>query len=102
VVDASTLSPMVTWGTTPGQVIPVTGAVPEPTSDGERRALEYMDLRAGTPIQEIRLNRVFIGSCTTSRSGDLRAAAEVVQGRRVAAGVQAMVVPGPAQVKAQA
>ena len=102
VVDASTLSPMVTWGTTPGQVIPVTGAVPEPTSDGERRALEYMDLRAGTPIQDIRLNRVFIGSCTNSRIGDLRAAAEVVQGRRVAAGVHAMVVPGSAQVKAQA
>jgi 3-isopropylmalate/(R)-2-methylmalate dehydratase large subunit len=102
VVDASALSPMVTWGTTPGQVVPVSAAVPEPRSDGEERALEYMDLRPGTPMREIRLDRVFIGSCTNSRIGDLRAAAKVVEGRRVADGVRAMVVPGSQQVKAQA
>jgi 3-isopropylmalate/(R)-2-methylmalate dehydratase large subunit len=102
VVDASALSPMVTWGTTPGQVVPVSAAVPEPSSEGEQRALEYMDLRPGTPMEEIRLDRVFIGSCTNSRIGDLRAAAKVVRGRRVADGVHAMVVPGSQQVKAQA
>jgi 3-isopropylmalate/(R)-2-methylmalate dehydratase large subunit len=102
VVDASALGPMVTWGTTPGQVVPVTDRVPEPRSDEEDRALRYMDLRPGTPMQDIRLDRVFIGSCTNSRIGDLRAAAKVVEGRRVAAGVDAMVVPGSVQVKAQA
>jgi 3-isopropylmalate/(R)-2-methylmalate dehydratase large subunit len=102
VVDASALSPMVTWGTTPGQVIGVTDTVPEPATEGEERALQYMDLRPGTPIQEVRLDRVFIGSCTNSRIGDLRAAAAVVKGRRVAEGVHAMVVPGSGQVKAQA
>jgi 3-isopropylmalate/(R)-2-methylmalate dehydratase large subunit len=102
VVDASGLSPMVTWGTTPGQVVGVTDAVPEPTTEGEQRALQYMDLRPGTPMQEVRLDRVFIGSCTNSRIGDLRAAAAVVEGRRVAEGVHAMVVPGSGQVKAQA
>jgi len=101
-IDAAAISPMVTWGTTPGMVVPVTDAVPEPRSDGEQRALEYMGLRPGTPITEIRLDRVFIGSCTNSRIGDLRAAAEVVRGRRVADGVYAMVVPGSQQVKAQA
>jgi 3-isopropylmalate/(R)-2-methylmalate dehydratase large subunit len=101
-VDASALSPMVTWGTTPGQVVQVTGVVPEPRSDGEERALTYMDLRPGTPMQEIRLDRVFIGSCTNSRIGDLRAAAAVVQGRKVASSVNAMVVPGSVQVKHQA
>jgi 3-isopropylmalate/(R)-2-methylmalate dehydratase large subunit len=102
VVDAAALSPQVTWGTTPGMVVPVTAAVPEPRDDGDERALEYMDLRPGTPIEEIALDRVFIGSCTNSRIGDLRAAAEVVKGRRVAASVNAMVVPGSQQVKAQA
>ncbi|MEA2309033.1 MAG: 3-isopropylmalate/(R)-2-methylmalate dehydratase large subunit, partial [Thermoleophilaceae bacterium] len=68
-VDASAISPQVTWGTTPGMVAPVTGAVPEPSSEGEERALKYMDLRPGTPIQEIELDRVFIGSCTNSRIG---------------------------------
>src|SRR4051812_15243646 len=102
VVDVAALSPMVTWGTTPGQVVGVTDAVPEPRSDGERRALDYMDLRPGTPIRDIRLDRVFIGSCTNSRIGDLRAAAAVVEGRRVAPGVEAMVVPGSGLVKAQA
>jgi 3-isopropylmalate/(R)-2-methylmalate dehydratase large subunit len=101
-VDASELTPQVTWGTTPEMVTSVTGAVPEPRSEGEQRALRYMDLAAGTPIQDIRLDRVFIGSCTNSRIGDLRAAAEVVEGRKVASSVNAMVVPGSQQVKAQA
>ena len=102
VVDAAALSPQVTWGTNPGQVTGVTGAVPEPGDEGDERALTYMDLRPGTPIEEIRLDRVFIGSCTNSRIGDLRAAAEVVKGRRVASTVDAMVVPGSNQVKQQA
>jgi 3-isopropylmalate/(R)-2-methylmalate dehydratase large subunit len=102
VVDAGALGPMVTWGTNPGQVVPVAGAVPDPSSEGEARALQYMDLRPGTPVQEIPLDRVFIGSCTNSRIGDLRAAAEVAAGRKVAEGVYAMVVPGSQQVKAQA
>jgi 3-isopropylmalate/(R)-2-methylmalate dehydratase large subunit len=101
-VDAAALSPQVTWGTTPGMVVPVTGAVPEPRSDGEERALTYMDLDPGTPIGEIELDRVFIGSCTNSRIGDLRDAAEVVAGRRVADHVNAMVVPGSQRVKAEA
>src|ERR1019366_1107109 len=101
VVDAGALSPMVTWGTTPGMVVGVTDSVPEPASDQDVRALEYMDLLPGTPIEEIKVDRVFIGSCTNSRIGDLRAAAEVVVGRKVADGVYAMVVPGSTQVKAQ-
>jgi 3-isopropylmalate/(R)-2-methylmalate dehydratase large subunit len=102
VIDAGELSPQVTWGTTPGMVTDVTAAVPEPRGEGEQRALTYMALAAGTPIQEITLDRVFIGSCTNSRIGDLREAAEVVRGRRVASSVDAMVVPGSQQVKAQA
>ena len=102
VVDAEALSPMVTWGTTPGQVVPVTGAVPEPRTAGEERALQYMDLRPGIPMRDIPLDRVFIGSCTNSRIGDLRAAARMVEGRRVASDVYAMVVPGSVQVKREA
>ena len=109
VVDASALSPQVTWGTTPGMVAPVDAAVPAPADfdspadrEATERALHYMGLTPGTPIQEIAIDRVFIGSCTNSRIGDLRAAAEVVQGRKVAKGVSAMVVPGSQQVKAQA
>ena len=102
VVDADALSPMVTWGTNPGMVIPVTAAVPEPASDQDERALEYMGLQPGTPMEEIKLDRVFIGSCTNSRIGDLRAAAAVIDGRRVSSDVYAMVVPGSQQVKAQA
>jgi 3-isopropylmalate/(R)-2-methylmalate dehydratase large subunit len=102
VVDAPAISPMVTWGTNPGMVVPVSEAVPAPSSEQDQRALEYMGLEPDTPIDEIRLDRVFIGSCTNSRIGDLRAAAEVVRGRRVADGVYAMVVPGSQQVKAQA
>jgi len=102
VVDASAVSPQVTWGTNPEMVVGVGEAVPQPRSDGDERALEYMGLQAGTPIEEIRLDRVFIGSCTNSRIGDLRAAAEVVKGRRVSGDVYAMVVPGSVQVKRQA
>jgi 3-isopropylmalate/(R)-2-methylmalate dehydratase large subunit len=102
VVDASALSPQVTWGTTPAMVAQVTGEVPQPRSDGDERALKYMGLEAGTPIGEIKLDRVFIGSCTNSRIGDLRAAAEVIKGRKVAGSVDAMVVPGSQQVALQA
>ena len=109
VIDAGELSPQVTWGTNPGMVIPVTESVPAPEDfeepagrDAAERALHYMDLAPGTPIEEIALDRVFIGSCTNSRIGDLRSAAEVVAGHRVASGVSAMVVPGSQRVKAEA
>ncbi|HEY6396936.1 MAG TPA: 3-isopropylmalate dehydratase large subunit [Solirubrobacteraceae bacterium] len=102
VIDASEISPMVTWGTNPGMVVPVTDAVPEPSTEQDERALRYMALEPGTPVSEIKLDRVFIGSCTNARIGDLRAAASVVDGRRVADGIYAMVVPGSAQVRAQA
>jgi 3-isopropylmalate/(R)-2-methylmalate dehydratase large subunit len=101
-VDASALAPQVTWGTTPGMVVSVTGEVPDASTETEERALRYMDLQPGIAMEEIRLDRVFIGSCTNSRIGDLRAAAGVVKGRRVHPDVQAMVVPGSQQVKAQA
>ncbi len=109
VVDASAISPQVTWGTNPGMVRAVTERVPAPEEfdtpaerDATERALAYMALTAGTPIDEIAIDRVFIGSCTNSRIGDLRAAAEVVAGRRVSPNVSAMVVPGSQQVKKQA
>jgi 3-isopropylmalate/(R)-2-methylmalate dehydratase large subunit len=102
VVDAARVSPQVTWGTTPGMVVGVSDSVPAPATEGDERALEYMALEPGTPIAEIALDRVFIGSCTNSRIGDLREAAELVKGRRVASTVNAMVVPGSQQVKAQA
>jgi 3-isopropylmalate/(R)-2-methylmalate dehydratase large subunit len=102
VVDASALSPQVTWGTTPEMVVGVGDAVPAPEDAGDERALEYMALEPGTPMTEIRLDRVFIGSCTNSRIGDLRAAASMIDGRKVADGVVAMVVPGSQQVKKQA
>ncbi len=109
VVEAEKLEPLVTWGTTPGMVAGVTGRVPElPSEDrpaerkAHQRALEYMDLEPGTPITEIELDRVFLGSCTNARIGDLRTAAKVVQGRRVHPNVRAMVVPGSTDVKAQA
>ncbi|HZJ29278.1 MAG TPA: 3-isopropylmalate dehydratase large subunit [Solirubrobacterales bacterium] len=108
-IDAGSISPMVTWGTSPSMVTEVTDAVPDPAgfeTPGDRetvaRALAYMDLEPGTPIEEITLDRVFIGSCTNSRIEDLREAAEVVAGQRVAGSVDAMVVPGSQQVKAQA
>jgi 3-isopropylmalate/(R)-2-methylmalate dehydratase large subunit len=102
VVDAAAISPMVTWGTNPEMVIGVADAVPEPTSDSHERALHYMALEPGTPVEQIKLDRVFIGSCTNSRIGDLRAAASVIKGRQVADSVYAMVVPGSQQVKRQA
>jgi 3-isopropylmalate/(R)-2-methylmalate dehydratase large subunit len=101
-IDASAISPMVTWGTNPEMVVGVTDTVPEPRSEQDERALHYMGLDGGTPIEEITLDRVFIGSCTNSRIGDLRAAASMVGGRKVADGVYAMVVPGSQQVKAEA
>jgi len=108
-VDASAISPQVTWGTNPGMVRAVTEKVPAPEEfdspadrEATERALHYMDLQPGTPIEQIAIDRVFIGSCTNSRIGDLRAAAEVVAGRKVASSVSAMVVPGSQQVKAQA
>jgi 3-isopropylmalate/(R)-2-methylmalate dehydratase large subunit len=108
-IDVSALEPQVTWGTTPGMVAPVGGSVPDPSAlddPDERaaaeRALAYMALEAGTPLQEIALDRVFIGSCTNARIEDLREAAAVVRGRRVHDSVHAMVVPGSAAVKRQA
>jgi 3-isopropylmalate/(R)-2-methylmalate dehydratase large subunit len=101
-VEVAKVSPMVTWGTNPEMVIGVGDAVPEPRGDGDERALEYMGLEAGTPVEEIKLDRVFIGSCTNSRIGDLRVAADVVKGRKVHSDVYAMVVPGSVQVKRQA
>jgi 3-isopropylmalate/(R)-2-methylmalate dehydratase large subunit len=101
-IDCAEISPMVTWGTTPGMVVGVADTVPEPAGEQDERALEYMGLEGGTPIEEIKLDRVFIGSCTNSRIGDLRSAAEVVAGRKVADHVYAMVVPGSVQVKEQA
>ena len=108
-IDASSLSPCVTWGTNPAMVVPVTGRVPDPSSyptaiqrEAAERALKYMDLEANTPIQEIAIDRVFIGSCTNSRIEDLRAAAGVVKGRKVNPKVYAMVVPGSAAIKKQA
>ncbi|HZQ15233.1 MAG TPA: 3-isopropylmalate dehydratase large subunit [Gaiellaceae bacterium] len=109
VVDVTALKPQVTWGTNPGMVAPVDGVVPDPGSyddpderDAVERALRYMDLVPGTPLQDIRIDRVFIGSCTNARIEDLRVAAQVVSGRRVADGVHAIVVPGSATVKRQA
>ena len=108
-IDASAISPMVTWGTTPEMVVEVTGAVPDPgrmdspaDREAAERALAYMGLKPGTPVREIQPERVFIGSCTNSRIEDLREAAQVVDGRRVASTIRGMVVPGSQQVKAQA
>jgi 3-isopropylmalate/(R)-2-methylmalate dehydratase large subunit len=98
-IDASQLVPHVTWGTNPGQVAPVTGRVPQPRNDTDERALVYMDLRAGTALADIAIDRVFIGSCTNARIEDLRAAARVVDGRHVHPKVRAMVVPGSTSVK---
>jgi 3-isopropylmalate/(R)-2-methylmalate dehydratase large subunit len=108
-VEAHDLSPYVSWGTNPGQTLPITGSVPsweefdDPIErDSARRALEYMDLTPGTPLTEIAIDRVFFGSCTNARIEDLRAGAALLGGRKVAAGVQAMVVPGSGLVKLQA
>jgi 3-isopropylmalate/(R)-2-methylmalate dehydratase large subunit len=108
-VDAGAISPMVTWGTTPGMVVQVTDQVPDPSRmdapadrEAAQRALAYMDLRPGTPITEIPLDRIFIGSCTNSRISDLREAATIVDGRKIASSLRGMVVPGSQQVKAEA
>jgi 3-isopropylmalate/(R)-2-methylmalate dehydratase large subunit len=98
-LDARELEPFVTWGTNPGQAAPVSGRVPEPADENEARALRYMALTPGTAIQDIAIDRVFIGSCTNARLEDLRAAAAVIRGRRVHPRVRAMVVPGSALVK---
>ena len=101
-VDLVEVAPQVSWGTNPGQVAAITGHVPEPRDDVDERALRYMDLRPGTALRDVGIDRVFLGSCTNGRIEDLRAAARIVDGRRVAEGVRAMVVPGSVQVKAQA
>ena len=109
VFAAKDIEPQITWGTNPGQVVSVNQPVPDPSSFGDEvdqktaeRALEYMDIKAGKPLTELDVSRVFIGSCTNARIEDLRAAASVVQGHRVASSVTAMVVPGSGQVKRQA
>ena len=109
VIEAAGIAPQVTWGTNPGQVAEVGAQVPDPASypdPSARRsvqaALDYMGLKPGTPISQIKIERVFIGSCTNSRVSDLEAAAKIVRGRKVARGVSAMVVPGSQQVKAEA
>ena len=109
VIDATTLVPYVSWGTSPGMVAPITASVPDPAAaateierKGFERALEYMDLKAGTPLEEVLIDRVFIGSCTNGRLEDLRAAARIAAGYKVSTHVSAMVVPGSQAVKAQA
>lgn len=108
-VDVAGLAPQVTWGTSPGMVAGIDGVVPDPSSfptaaerEAAARALAYMGLTAGQPLEGTPVDRVFIGSCTNARIDDLREAAHVVRGRRVAPGVRAMVVPGSMPVKAQA
>ena len=98
-IDASKLEPHVTWGTNPGQVVPVTGRVPAPRSETDERALRYMDLKPGVALADIAVDRVFIGSCTNARLEDLRAAASVIHGRHVHPKVRALVVPGSTSVK---
>ena len=109
VIDASQLTPFVTWGTNPGQGLPLGAAVPDPEAMGDenekaaaRRALEYMGLTAGTPLREIAVDTVFVGSCTNGRIEDLREVAEILRGRRVADSVRMLVVPGSARVRIQA
>jgi len=109
VLDAADIAPQVTWGTNPGQVIAVNEPIPAPESFADpmeqqsaRKALAYMDLQPGQKLTDVAIDKVFIGSCTNSRIEDLRAAAAIARGRKVAAGVQALVVPGSEQVKAQA
>jgi 3-isopropylmalate/(R)-2-methylmalate dehydratase large subunit len=108
-VDASTLRPAVTWGTNPAQSVSIDDAVPDPASFGTeaerqsaQRALTYMGLQPGTAMRDIAVDTVFIGSCTNGRLADLRAAAEVIRGKKVAPGVRALIVPGSARVKAEA
>ena len=102
VIRAEDLVPYVSWGTTPAQTVPLDGEVPEPKNDGHVRALKYMDLKPGTPIREIEVDTVFLGSCTNARIEDLRAAARVLEGQKVKEGIRALVVPGSMRVKKQA
>jgi 3-isopropylmalate/(R)-2-methylmalate dehydratase large subunit len=109
VLDAGTVTPFVTWGTNPGQGVPLAGLVPDPETFAEegdrvgaRKALEYMGLEAGTPMRDVRVDTVFVGSCTNGRIEDLRVAAEIVKGRSVADGTRLLVVPGSARVRLQA
>ena len=109
VLDADRLEPFVTWGTNPGQGVPLSEEVPDPADAGDEnaranaeKALAYMDLEAGTPMKEIRVDTVFLGSCTNSRIEDLRAAAAIVEGRTMAENLRMMVVPGSARVRQQA
>ncbi len=107
-LDAAEITPVVTWGTSPEDALPITGAVPDPASfeggkvDSAKRALEYMGLKAGTRLQDIAVDTVFIGSCTNGRIEDLREVARVMEGRRVKDGIRAMIVPGSGLVRAQA
>ncbi|MEM6602473.1 MAG: 3-isopropylmalate dehydratase large subunit [Pseudomonadota bacterium] len=108
-IDAASIAPNVTWGTSPEQVLPITAKIPSPDDfedSGKQkaimRALEYMGLKSGTPLSEIPINRVFIGSCTNARIEDMRAVAKIASGRKVAPNVEAMIVPGSGLVKAQA
>ncbi len=108
-LDAGEIPPLLTWGTSPEDVVPITGVVPDPSTaadDNKRKAmersLEYMDLKPGTPMTDIRIDKAFVGSCTNSRIEDLRAAAAIVKGHKVAEHVQALIVPGSGLVKAQA
>jgi len=109
VLDGSALVPHVSWGTNPGQTLPLDASVPEPDSfadpgqaDAARRALQYMGLRAGTPLRDVAVDTVFVGSCTNGRIEDLRAVADVLRGRKVKSGLRMLVVPGSMAVKAQA
>src|SRR6056297_1674934 len=108
VMDAAEIEPVVTWGTSPEDVLPITGTVPRPEDfeggkvASARRSLEYMGLTPGTRLQDVAIDTVFIGSCTNARIEDLREVAKVVEGRRVKDGVRAMVVPGSGLVRAQA
>jgi 3-isopropylmalate/(R)-2-methylmalate dehydratase large subunit len=102
VIQAEDLVPYVSWGTTPAQTVPLDGEVPEPQNEGHERALRYMGLAPGTPIREIEVDTVFLGSCTNARIEDLRAAARVLEGHKVKEGIRALVVPGSMRVKKQA
>jgi 3-isopropylmalate/(R)-2-methylmalate dehydratase large subunit len=108
-LDATTLAPFVTWGTNPGQGAPLSAAVPDPAAfedESDRvaaeKALQYMGLTAGTPLRDIKVDTVFVGSCTNGRIEDLRAAAQILEGRKVADGVRLLVVPGSMRVRQQA
>jgi 3-isopropylmalate/(R)-2-methylmalate dehydratase large subunit len=102
VIQAEDLVPYVSWGTTPAQTVPLDGAVPEPENESHERALRYMGLRPGTPMREIEVDTVFLGSCTNARIEDLRAAVAVLEGHKVKEGIRALVVPGSMRVKKQA